>query len=310
MKPERAWSRLQSGRRLDLLDPKPDSWLDGDLAVGLAWTYRWGGQSRWDRPLSVAQHSLLLLVLRQQMQPHQPLSRGQALRELLHDGNEGFLDFDPISPVKPHLGQNFHDITDRLQSAIENRYNVPPWTGDEHVLHKRADRLAAASEAVHVAGWQPHELLDSLNINLAPLLEDPLPRPSPLMPWEPWPTKLAASVFLFKLRELTCRDWSPDQPACLKAAFARCHEIETLVDAFGRLPESRQRLYVAPKGSLFTDTWVSAEAGNGMESAEGVVVGGERDEDGQWLLDDDFTIFTPDEQLIVCHGWNCHVVVE
>lgn len=310
MKPERAWSRLQSGRRLDLLDPRPDSWLDGDLAVGLAWTYRWGGQSRWDRPLSVAQHSLLVLVLRQQMQPHQPLSRGQALRELLHDGNEGFLGFDPISPVKPHLGQDFHDITDRLQRAIDTRYDIPPWTGDEHVLHKRADRLAAASEAVHVAGWQPHELLDTLNISLTPLSDDPLPRPPPLMPWEPWPTKLAASVFLFKLRELTCRDWSPDQPACLYAALARCRDLEGLSEAFSRLPESKRRQYIAPKGSLFTDTWVSAEAGNGMENAEGIVVGGERDEDGQWLLDDDFTIFTPDEELIVCHGWNCHVVVE
>ena len=43
MKPERAWVRLQSGKRLDLLNPQPDTWADRDLAVGLAWTYRWGG---------------------------------------------------------------------------------------------------------------------------------------------------------------------------------------------------------------------------------------------------------------------------
>ena len=49
MRPDRAWVRLGSGRRLDLLDPRPDQWTDRDLAVGLSRTYRWGGHSRWDR---------------------------------------------------------------------------------------------------------------------------------------------------------------------------------------------------------------------------------------------------------------------
>jgi uncharacterized protein len=88
MKSDRAWVRLSSGRRLDLIDPKPADWKDLDLAVGLSRTYRWGGHSVWDLPLSVAQHSLLVLVLRQQMQPHQPLMPKEALRELLHDGDE------------------------------------------------------------------------------------------------------------------------------------------------------------------------------------------------------------------------------
>jgi hypothetical protein len=71
MKPDRAWVRLSSGRRLDLINPQPGDWTDLDLAVGLSRTYRWGGHSTWDLPLSVAQHSLLVLVLRQQMRPHQ-----------------------------------------------------------------------------------------------------------------------------------------------------------------------------------------------------------------------------------------------
>jgi len=49
--------------------------------VGLSRTCRWGGHSCWEPPLSVAQHSLLVLMLRQQMQP---LTPGEALRELLH----------------------------------------------------------------------------------------------------------------------------------------------------------------------------------------------------------------------------------
>ena len=69
MKPEHARVRLQSGKRLDLLNPQSDGWADRDIAVGLAWTYWWGGQSRWDQPLSVAQHSLLVLTRRQQIQP-------------------------------------------------------------------------------------------------------------------------------------------------------------------------------------------------------------------------------------------------
>ena len=45
MKPARAWVRLQSGRRLNLLAPDPVSWTDSDLAIGLSRTYRWGGHS-------------------------------------------------------------------------------------------------------------------------------------------------------------------------------------------------------------------------------------------------------------------------
>ena len=145
---------------------------------------------------------------------------------------------------------------------------------------------------------------------MTPLSDDPLPRPSGLTPWEPWPTKLVASVFLYKLRELTSSEWTPDQPASLDAALARWRELEALTYAFAQLPEKQQRKYVAPKGSLFTDSWVSATADNGMEMAEGVVVGGERDQDGEWLLNQPFMIFTPDGQLIRCMGYNCHVVVE
>ena len=67
-----------------------------------------------------------MLTLRQQMQRHQHLTRGEALRELLHDGHKGFLGFDPISPVKPHLGQDFHDVANRLQQVINARYDLPP----------------------------------------------------------------------------------------------------------------------------------------------------------------------------------------
>src|ERR1700679_327955 len=151
MRPERAWVRFESGRRLNLLQPDPDSWTDRDLAIGLSRTYRWGGHSCWDLPLSVAQHSLLVLVLRQKIAPLDRLTRGEALRELLHDADEGMLSFDPISPLKPHLGADYDSLVSRLRTAIETRYAIPAWDDESYAAHKRADRLAWASAAGHVA---------------------------------------------------------------------------------------------------------------------------------------------------------------
>jgi hypothetical protein len=90
MQENRAWVLLKSGRRLNLLDPSPTDWTDEDLALGLARTYRWGGHSAWELPLSVAQHSLTVLALRRALE-HRPLSDAEALRELLHDAEEGLL---------------------------------------------------------------------------------------------------------------------------------------------------------------------------------------------------------------------------
>ena len=117
MRPDRAWVRLESGRRLNLLQPDPHGWTDRDLAIGLSRTYRWGGHSCWELPLSVAQHSLLVLVLRQKMAPFDPLTRRDALRELLHDADEGMLSFDPISPLKPSLGADYDSLVARLRAA-------------------------------------------------------------------------------------------------------------------------------------------------------------------------------------------------
>ncbi len=273
MKPDRAWVLLKSGKRLDLHDPGPDDWQDRDLAIGLSRAYRWGGHSRWDLPMSVAQHSLLVLVLRQQMQPHAPLGRGEALRELLHDGHEGFLSFDPISPLKPHLGREFEDLAGRLQAVIEQRYQLPAWTGDDHVMHKRVDRLAAASEALHVAGWSRGEIHETLHINLVPVMVDPLPRLEGLQPWEPWPPKLAAALFLAKLRELTDDEAQLDHPAALEAAVERERTIASLHTAFSRLPPAKQRrCKVPPTGSSLTDTLVYAVAHDCSQHVEGIVV--------------------------------------
>jgi hypothetical protein len=200
----RAWVRLPSGRRLDLLDPAPGDWEDEDLALGLARTYRWGGHSAWPLPLSVAQHSITVMLLRRAASAV-PLSPLEDLRELLHDAEEGLLGFDCISVLKPFLGEGFRDLTTRLDHAVFRRYALPQWTPDEHAAHKRADRLAAASEAVHVVGWSAHEVLHTLKICVPPLNKDPLLAMYGGQAWEPWSPALARDRFLDQLNLLQAR---------------------------------------------------------------------------------------------------------
>ncbi|WP_373987518.1 phosphohydrolase [Duganella sp. BuS-21] len=200
----RAWVRMPSGRRLDLLDPTPFDWDDSDLALGLARTYRWGGHSAWPLPLSVAQHSLTVMHVRAAAcaAAGLTLSPISALRELLHDAEEGLLGFDCLSPLKPFMGDAFSALTLKLEAAVFLRYGLPRWTPKEHAAHKLADRLAAASEAVHVAGWSAQEVQQTLKITVPPLSDDPLHAIYGGTAWEPWPPALAARRFLEQLDRL------------------------------------------------------------------------------------------------------------
>ena len=197
----RAWVRLPSGKRLDLLHPTPFDWDDEDLAIGLARTYRWGGHSAWPLPLSVAQHSLLVLAM------HRAAHRrgddpAADLRELLHDADEGLLGFDCISVVKPFLGEAFKALTLDLQRAVSIRYGLRPYEAPDLKAHKKADRIAAASEAVHVVGWTRDEVRNTLRIPFEPLTVDPLAALYEGAPWEPWAPAVAAERFLAELRDL------------------------------------------------------------------------------------------------------------
>ena len=197
----RAWIRLPSGAALDLINPSPQAWTDEDLAKRLARTFRWGGESTWDWPLSVAQHSLMVLALRREW-AETPLTAAEQLAELLHDAEEGFLGFDCISPLKRVLGQPFSDVADRLMHAVSLRYGLPDWTPETHRIHKRADSIAAASEAVHCTGWSRDEVRDVLGIEFPVLDVDPLQSIYGGTAWEPWPSELAAKRFLDELLRL------------------------------------------------------------------------------------------------------------
>ena len=207
----RAWVRLPSGRRLDLLAPTPFDWTDEDLALGLARTFRWGGHSAWPQPLSVAQHVLSVLALRRARTRH-GLDAGCELRELLHDAEEGLINFDCISPLKPFLGEAFAALSERLTQTVAARYRLPAWTMEEKRAHKAADIAAAAGEAVHVAGWTPREVRETLGIAGTILARDPLAARYGETPWRPWTPDVAAARFLEELTALQARrDHRPGQ---------------------------------------------------------------------------------------------------
>jgi hypothetical protein len=267
LRPDRARVLLPSGQRLDLLTPDAGAWTEWDLTIGLSRAYRWGGHSRWDLPLSVAQHSLLVLVIRQQMNTLQHLTAAEALRELLHDADEGLLGFDPISPLKRHLGEEFKAVAGRLRAAIESRYRVLPWRCDDYLSHKKADHLAAASEAFHVTGWPRDAIRESLQIRLEPLEHDPLPLLDGMQPWQPWPPRLAAALFLAKLRELTRTDGHVEHPGCVCLVADRERAIRSLVASFSRLPAGKRRkVPMPPAGNSLSDTYMSPKPMTGRKA--------------------------------------------
>lgn len=216
----RAWMRLPSGKRLDLIDPDPQGWEDRDLALRLARTYRWGGESCWPLPLSVAQHSLMVLEIRRGM-GQTPLSPMQELQELLHDAEEAFLGFDCISPLKQMLGEPFRSVERRLSDAIWQRYELDQWSDTDYVAHKQADSIAAACEAVHCVGWSRHEVVEVLEISAPVLNHDPLYTRYGDDPWQPWSADVAADRFMVELVKTLAR-------VADRHGVSRCPEAPTL----------------------------------------------------------------------------------
>src|SRR6478752_9831566 len=93
----RAWQRMLSGRRLDLLDPSPLDVEIGDIAHGLARVARWNGQTKGEHAFSVAQHCVLVERITTELNPN--LTRESRLMALLHDAPE-YVIGDLISPFK------------------------------------------------------------------------------------------------------------------------------------------------------------------------------------------------------------------
>jgi hypothetical protein len=155
MPQNRAWQRMLSGRRLDLLDPTPVDIEIEDIAHGLAFVARWNGQTRGDWPYSVAEHSLLVEELFGRMQPAAPVR--WRLAALLHDAPE-YVIGDMISPVKAAVGPSYGALDERLAAAVHIRFGLPaaiPVTVKRQI--KRADKVSAWLEATQIAGFAEAE---------------------------------------------------------------------------------------------------------------------------------------------------------
>lgn len=151
MRQARAWQRMLSGRRLDLLDPTPVDIELEDIAHGLAFVARWNGQTVGDWPYSVAEHSLLVADLFARLDPAAP-PRWQ-LAALLHDGPE-YVIGDMISPVKAAVGPGYGALDARLAAAIHIRFGLPAQLPPRiKATIKRADRISAWLEATQIAGF-------------------------------------------------------------------------------------------------------------------------------------------------------------
>lgn len=154
----RAWQRMLSGRRLDLLDPSPMDIEIEDIAHGLARVARWNGQTVGDHAFSVAQHSVVVEEIVAHIQPDiEPRWR---LAALLHDAAE-YVIGDMISPFKQALGLDYKVFEERLETAIHVRFGLPAKSpAAVKTLIKRADHACAYYEATQLAGFAAHEALE------------------------------------------------------------------------------------------------------------------------------------------------------
>lgn len=173
--PPRAWQKMLSGRRLDLLDPTPMDIEIEDIAHGLSFVARWNGQTLGDFAYSVAEHSLLVETLFSRMNPKAPTK--WKLAALLHDAPE-YVIGDMISPVKSAVGPDYDELDKRLAAAIHIKFGLPaaiPVTIKKQI--KKADKISAWMEATQIAGFDEAEanrffgkpdpkLIDGLEIHL------------------------------------------------------------------------------------------------------------------------------------------------
>jgi 5'-deoxynucleotidase YfbR-like HD superfamily hydrolase len=150
-KAPRAFQRMLSGRRLDLLDPSPLDIEIEDIAHGLARVARWNGQTRGPHIFSVAQHSVLVEHIAGAIDPGIPVR--WRMMALLHDAPE-YVIGDMISPFKAVIGDSYKQVEERLLAAIHLRYSLPHKPAAAAArFTKKADRAAAFVEATRLAGF-------------------------------------------------------------------------------------------------------------------------------------------------------------
>ncbi len=172
----RTWQRMLSGRRLNLIEPSPLDIEISDIALGLSRNSRWNGQTIGPHAWSVAQHSVVVVDIMRSFRPAPPPAL--LLAGLLHDASE-YVTHDMITPLKAVVGDVFKEVELRLTRAVHLRFGLPgDLPAEDKALIKKADLIAAATEAVQLAGFSPPEVHKILRIKAQPradLILTPLP---------------------------------------------------------------------------------------------------------------------------------------
>lgn len=200
----RAWQRMLSGRRLDLLDPSPLDIEIEDIAHGLARVARWNGQTHGAHVFSVAQHALFVEAIAGVLHPE--ADDRVRLAVLLHDGAE-YVIGDIISPFKAVLSDTYKAVELRILGAIHRRFGLPatPLRPTTQLL-KRADQIAAYHEATRLAGFEMGEALRLFgrpSLTLLPRMEASIVLPEQVAALlEPLPTEAAQTAFLARFHVL------------------------------------------------------------------------------------------------------------
>jgi 5'-deoxynucleotidase YfbR-like HD superfamily hydrolase len=187
----RAWQRMLSGRRLDLLDPSPLDVEISDIAHGLARVARWNGQTKGPHAFSVAQHCLVVETIFARLEDSTPEAR---LMALLHDAPE-YVIGDMISPFKSVVGGGYKAVELRLEAAIHLRFALPahPSRGLKTLI-KKADTIAAYFEATELAGFSVSEARKFFGQPRGITVE--------MLPIEPMPALEAQSRFLDRFQAI------------------------------------------------------------------------------------------------------------
>lgn len=187
----RAWQRMLSGRRLDLLDPSPLDVEISDIAHGLARVSRWNGQTHGTHAFSVAQHSLMVEAIFTRTFPATP---DEQLMALLHDAPE-YVIGDMISPFKAVVGGGYKVVERRLEAAVHLRFGLPPHPKAELKSRiKKADCIAAFFEATELAGFAQGEALK--------LFGAPKGITRDMLAIDPVPAMEAQALFLARFTEI------------------------------------------------------------------------------------------------------------
>lgn len=191
----RAWQRMLSGRRLDLLSPSPDDVAIEDIAHGLARVARWNGQTFGEHAFSVAEHAVLVETIAGSLNPG--WDKAWRLAALLHDAPE-YVIGDLISPFKAAIGFDYKAFENRLLEAIHVRFGLPAALPSEvSAAIKQADRIAAYYEATILAGFSGEEADRYFGIPAVPA-----PLAKVLARLEAQPVAAAQKKFLARFRAL------------------------------------------------------------------------------------------------------------